>query len=116
MFPDPQYDGLAMTDLPGFQAAQVRMEDDATSTQALWTVGAGRCELRREPLPPLAGGEVMVRTLYSGISRGTESLVFAGRVPASEFTRMRAPFQADDSPFPVKYGYAAVGVVENGPP
>ena len=56
-----------------------------------------------------------VRTLYSGISRGTESLVFTGRVPASEHARMRAPFQSGEFPAPVKYGYANVGVVEQGP-
>lgn len=59
-------------------------------------------------------GEVAVRTLYSGISRGTESLVFEGRVPESEWQRMRAPFQEGDFPGPVKYGYVSVGVVEAG--
>lgn len=58
----------------------------------------------------------LIRTLYSGLSRGTERLVFEGRLPDSEWQRMRAPFQAGDFPFPVKYGYAAVGVVEAGPP
>ncbi|MDX2264655.1 MAG: zinc-binding alcohol dehydrogenase [Hyphomicrobiales bacterium] len=57
----------------------------------------------------------MVRTLWSCISRGTERLVFEGRVPESEWGRMRAPHQDGDFPFPVKYGYAAVGVVERGP-
>jgi threonine dehydrogenase-like Zn-dependent dehydrogenase len=61
-------------------------------------------------------GEVLVRTLYSGVSRGTESLVFGGAVPRSEYQRMRAPFQAGEFPAPVKYGYASVGVVEQGPP
>jgi threonine dehydrogenase-like Zn-dependent dehydrogenase len=56
-----------------------------------------------------------VRTLYSGLSRGTERLVFEGRVPASEWKRMRAPAQSGDFPFPVKYGYSAVGIVEAGP-
>jgi threonine dehydrogenase-like Zn-dependent dehydrogenase len=56
-----------------------------------------------------------VRALYSGVSRGTESLVFAGRVPASEYGRMRAPFQEGDFPGPVKYGYSSVGLVERGP-
>ena len=56
-----------------------------------------------------------MRTLYSGISRGTESLVFRGRVPPSEFERMRAPFQDGAFPGPVKYGYANVGQVEEGP-
>jgi threonine dehydrogenase-like Zn-dependent dehydrogenase len=65
---------------------------------------------------PPGYGEVTVRTLESGISRGTEALVFAGRVPPSEWQRMRCPFQGGAFPFPVKYGYAAVGVVEDGPP
>nr|WP_245777387.1 zinc-binding alcohol dehydrogenase [Marinobacter pelagius] len=58
---------------------------------------------------------VTVRALYSGVSRGTESLVFNGRVPESEYQRMRAPFQEGDFPFPVKYGYASVGEVVDGP-
>ena len=37
-----------------------------------------------------------------------------GRVPASEYARMRAPFMAGDFPFPVKYGYATVGRIEGG--
>jgi len=58
---------------------------------------------------------VVIRTLYSGISRGTESLVFANQVPESEFQSMRAPFQEGDFPYPVKYGYANVGRVVEGP-
>jgi len=56
-----------------------------------------------------------VRALYSGVSRGTETLVYRGEVPASEYERMRAPFQAGAFPAPVKYGYASVGEVEDGP-
>lgn len=83
--------------------------------RALWFEEAGRCGLRDEPLLPAREGDVLVRTLYSGISRGTESLIFVGQVPESEYQRMRAPYQAGQFPFPVKYGYAAVGVVEEGP-
>jgi len=83
---------------------------------AYWVIGAGRGELRREPLPAPASGEITVQTLYSGVSRGTESLVFNGRVPESEHQRMRAPFQRGDFPFPVKYGYANVGQVVDGSP
>ena len=75
----------------------------------------GRAEIRSEALPVLADGEVRVRTLHSGVSRGTEGLVFRGEVPASEAQRMRAPFQVGDFPGPVKYGYVNVGVVEAGP-
>jgi threonine dehydrogenase-like Zn-dependent dehydrogenase len=83
--------------------------------QAFWVTGAGRGAIRAEELRPAGPGEVTVRTLFSGISRGSESLVFEGRVPASEYRRMRAPFQAGEFPAPVKYGYISVGVVERGP-
>ena len=82
--------------------------------RAFWIVGPGRGELRDEALPARGDGDVLVATRYSGISRGTESLVFAGRVPPSEHQRMRAPHQAGDFPFPVKYGYANVGRVLEG--
>ena len=82
---------------------------------AFWVTGPAHGELRREPLASPAQGQVRVRTLYSGISRGTESLVFNGRVPESEFSRMRAPFQSGDFPAPVKYGYCSVGCIEQGP-
>lgn len=82
---------------------------------ACWLAEPGRAELRAEPLPPLTEGQVLVRSLHSAISRGTETLVFRGEVPASEWERMRAPFQAGGFPAPVKYGYCSVGVVEQGP-
>jgi threonine dehydrogenase-like Zn-dependent dehydrogenase len=82
--------------------------------QALWYTGPGQVEIRQESLPPPETGEVRVRSLYSAISRGTEGLVLAGRVPESEYERMRAPFMGGDFPFPVKYGYATVGRVEQG--
>jgi hypothetical protein len=85
------------------------------ASRALWYVGAGRAEIREERLAPLTPGAVRVRALHGAISRGTESLVAHERVPASEFQRMRAPFMAGSFPFPVKYGYATVGVVEKGP-
>jgi hypothetical protein len=83
--------------------------------KALWYVDAGRAELREETVADPRPGEVRVRALFSAISRGTERLVFAGRVPASEHQRMRAPFMGGAFPFPVKYGYATVGRVEAGP-
>lgn len=83
-----------------------------TQAQALWYTGPGQVAIRSENI---AEGEVRVRALYSGISRGTERLVLGGRVPASEHQRMRCPRQEGDFPFPVKYGYALVGEVEQGP-
>jgi 2-desacetyl-2-hydroxyethyl bacteriochlorophyllide A dehydrogenase len=89
-----------------------RMEPPA---RAFWVTAPGRGEIRAERLPPARAGDVLVRALYSGVSRGTEALVFAGRVPESEWGRMRAPFQEGAFPAPVKYGYASVGRVDAGP-
>jgi NADPH:quinone reductase-like Zn-dependent oxidoreductase len=86
-----------------------------TTARALWYVGDGKAEIRPEPLPDLRHGEALVRTLYSGVSRGTERLVFQALVPASEYERMRGPNMGGDFPHPVKYGYLAVGMVEEGP-
>jgi threonine dehydrogenase-like Zn-dependent dehydrogenase len=81
---------------------------------AFWTIAPGKGELRAEevPAPPLAMRRVS--TLASGISRGTEALVFAGRVPPSQYQTMRAPLMGGTFPFPVKYGYSAVGTDEDG--
>ncbi len=84
------------------------------TAQALWYVGPGQAEIREETLGPVAPGAVRVRATHGAISRGTESLVAAGRVPSSEHRRMRAPVMAGDFPFPVKYGYATVGTLESG--
>jgi NADPH:quinone reductase-like Zn-dependent oxidoreductase len=83
--------------------------------QALWYVAPGKAEIRPEPVAAPLAGHVRVRGLASALSRGTERLVFAGRVPESEFERMRAPFMSGAFPFPVKYGYAMVGRIEQGP-
>ena len=91
------------------------MADGDDLAEALWYVGPGRAEIRQERLKPLADGQVRVRALYGAVSRGTEALVAAGRVPASEYQRMRAPFMGGVFPFPVKYGYTAIGRVEAGP-
>jgi 2-desacetyl-2-hydroxyethyl bacteriochlorophyllide A dehydrogenase len=85
------------------------------TAHAFWVAAPGRGEIRAEQLTTPSAADVVVRALYSGISRGTEALVFQGRVPASEYQRMRAPFQAGDFPAPVKYGYASVGRIERGP-
>ncbi len=91
------------------------MPDETLKTAAaLWYVGPGRAEIREEKLAPLIPHHVRVRALHGALSRGTEALVLAGRVPESEFERMRAPFMDGAFPFPVKYGYATVGRVEAG--
>ncbi|WP_040244118.1 zinc-dependent alcohol dehydrogenase [Chromohalobacter japonicus] len=87
----------------------------AANAQAFWIQAPGHGEVRQHALPNRQAHELLVRTRYSAVSRGTESLVFRGKIPESEYTRMRAPFQEGDFPGPVKYGYANVGVVEEGP-
>jgi threonine dehydrogenase-like Zn-dependent dehydrogenase len=84
--------------------------------RALWVCPPGRAEIRPVELPAPGPGDVVVRTLFTGVSRGTESVVLRGGVPDSQRAVMRAPFQEGDFPGPVKYGYLNVGVVEQGLP
>jgi threonine dehydrogenase-like Zn-dependent dehydrogenase len=88
----------------------------ATTARAFVVARPGAGEIRELTLPEPGPDDVLVRTLHSGISRGTETLVFRGEVPEDQRERMRAPFQAGDLPGPVAYGYLNVGVVEAGPP
>ncbi len=84
------------------------------SARALWITGQRQAEILSAPLPASMEDPVLIRTLWSGISRGTERLVFNGNIPTTEYDRMRAPWQEGDFPYPVKYGYSAVGEVESG--
>ena len=86
-----------------------------TIARALWTIAPGVAEVRPETLPARAPDQVLTRMLASGISRGTERLVLAGKVPENQWGVMRCPLQAGDFPFPVKYGYSAVAYVAEGP-
>jgi threonine dehydrogenase-like Zn-dependent dehydrogenase len=86
------------------------------TARAFWLRSPGHGEIREHAVPTPAEGEVLVRALCSGVSRGTETLVFRGGVPESQYAAMRAPFQEGDFPGPVKYGYLSVGQVEEGPP
>ncbi|WNV82643.1 dehydrogenase [Umezawaea sp. Da 62-37] len=86
------------------------------AARSLWFTSNGKSEIRNQEIPDPGPGEVLVRTLYSGVSRGTETLVLRGGVPENQHEVMRAPFQEGDFPWPVKYGYLNVGVVEAGAP
>lgn len=88
----------------------------SSGARAFWQLGSTRGEIRPAEVATPGPGQVLVRTLFTGISRGTESLVFRGGVPPSQYDAMRAPFQEGEFPGPVKYGYLNVGRVEQGPP
>jgi threonine dehydrogenase-like Zn-dependent dehydrogenase len=83
--------------------------------RSFWVAAPGKGEIRDEPVREPARDEVLVRTLHTGVSRGTETLVFRGGVPANQYAVMRAPYQEGEFPAPVKYGYLNVGVVDRGP-
>jgi len=99
----------------GFKSNQGEGAVAEETAQALWYVAAGQAQIRPEPVAAPAAGEVLLRALHGALSRGTERLVCSGKVPESEFERMRAPYMAGAFPFPVKYGYATVARVEHGP-
>ncbi len=86
-----------------------------TAARQFWITAPGTGVIQTTPLPPIGNDQVAVRTLYSGISRGSETIVFRGEVPPSQYEAMRAPFQEGCFPAPVKYGYASVGIVEDTP-
>jgi threonine dehydrogenase-like Zn-dependent dehydrogenase len=90
------------------------MTANGTFARALWIMAPGRAEIRREQLPELDPEHVEIQTLFTGLSRGTESLVFRGGVPVALHESMRCPHQAGDLSFPVKYGYCSVGRVVRG--
>lgn len=108
-------------------SASQRASDDPLAgaepeTEAFWITGPERGQIRATDVltrAAVASSEaaesvVEVETLYSAVSRGTESLIFSGRVPPQEYERMRAPFQEGEFPYPVKYGYSNVGKVVSG--
>ena len=88
---------------------------ESTTARQFWIEAPGRGAVLGARLPPRRDHELSIRTLYSGISRGTEALVFRGGVPPSQYQAMRAPFQEGEFPGPVKYGYSNVGRVVEGP-
>lgn len=87
-----------------------------TLAHAFWLQAPGHGAIRPVTVPEPGPDELLVRTTYSAVSRGSETLVFHGKVPTSQHELMRAPFQDGEFPGPVKYGYLNVGVVEAGPP
>lgn len=91
------------------------MSESTPTAQALWYVSPETVNIGPVPLPVLAQGDCRIQTLYTGISRGTESLVYFGRVPPSEHTRMATPLMTGQLPYPVVFGYCNVGRVVEGP-
>ena len=73
--------------------------------------GPFRAQIVPVQLASLKKGHVLVKAVFGGISRGTESLVFQGKVPQSEWANMRCLHQDGEFEFPVSYGYSLVGSV-----
>lgn len=113
--PLAEYQGHHLTNRHSEKPRASNTVPGVATAQALWFPAVGTCEVRTEPIGAPGNGEVLVRTLFSAISRGTEALVFNGKVPVSEMQRMRGPNMGGEFSFPVKYGYAAVGLIEEGP-
>ncbi len=91
------------------------MPDKRAEATAFWITGPGAGLLQDEPLRPRGPDDLLVRTLRSAVSKGTELLVFGNRVPRDQYQLMACPHMGGTFPFPVKYGYCNVGCVEEGP-
>ena len=85
------------------------------NSQGLYFVGPRLLELRDESTPVLAPKQVRVHTKYSGISAGTEMLLYRGEAPEQMAADETLSALSGSLAYPLKYGYAAVGdVVELG--
>jgi 2-desacetyl-2-hydroxyethyl bacteriochlorophyllide A dehydrogenase len=93
---------------PGDSTQRARL--GTQQSQALWWTAPRTGELRAERLPPLGPDEVLVRAVASGISAGTELLVYRGQVPPD--LPLDLPTLAGSFHYPIKFGYASVGRVE----
>ena len=82
------------------------------SARALFHTAPRRVEIRELPVPRAARGEVVVRTVCSGISTGTERLIFRGDVPQDVALDDTIKALAGTFRYPFPYGYACVGRVE----
>lgn len=80
-----------------------------TPSTALWHDAKYKLSLRTELLCPVTDSNLLLECLWSGVSKGTERLVFEGLIPKTEWERMRCPFQHGTFNYPVKYGYGFVG-------
>src|SRR5262249_43415337 len=83
--------------------------------RAFWVNSPGIGVIEPVLLDDPGPDEVLVRTLCSGVSRGTETLVFRGEVPVDQYAAMRAPVQDGGFPGPVQDGYLSAGLVKRGP-
>ena len=82
---------------------------------SLWFTSPRNCELRRATARPPAENEVRIEALFSGISHGTEMLVYRGECPKGLSLDSALPTLQGDFNFPINYGYANVGrIVDAG--
>ncbi|MFK7979418.1 MAG: zinc-binding alcohol dehydrogenase [Saprospiraceae bacterium] len=81
-----------------------------TST-ALWHISPSESSLQEESLSTPLSHQLLIKSLYSLVSTGTEKLVATGQVPSSMHQLMRVPSMGGAFSFPVKYGYSLVGKV-----
>lgn len=80
--------------------------------RALWIEEPGRAQVREETAPAPEAGEISVRVLLSALSAGTERMFFEGRVPSGTQVDPNLPAHDARLDYPLKYGYAAVGIVD----
>jgi 2-desacetyl-2-hydroxyethyl bacteriochlorophyllide A dehydrogenase len=82
--------------------------------RALRFAGPRRVEFVDVPLPPVAAEDVLVRTLFSGISTGTELLAYRGEIDPTLPLDESIGALGGTFTYPFRYGYSCVGVVERG--
>jgi 2-desacetyl-2-hydroxyethyl bacteriochlorophyllide A dehydrogenase len=80
--------------------------------QQLWFTKPFAVEVREQLLPMPAAGELLVKTLCSAISAGTEMLVYRGQIPGAMTLDAGLDSLQGAADYPLQYGYASVGLVQ----
>ena len=81
------------------------------TSKGVWFVKEREVEIRESVLHPPKSGEILIKTLFSAISHGTEMLVYRGQVPKDLKLDLFIPTMEGSYAFPIKYGYSNVGEV-----
>ena len=83
-------------------------------TKSYWIDKKNKGYFKFGEISSINSNEIVVKTLFSGISYGTEKLVYSGKVPKSQRNLMKCPYQEGDFGNDIKYGYINVGKVVDG--
>ena len=79
-----------------------------------WHTGPDQSTIIEKETATPGGSTLLIKSMYSLVSTGTERIIATGKVPAEVQQFMTVPYMEGNFNFPVKYGYSLVGEVISG--